>query len=89
MAAEVLQFVCPCCGQHAPIERITEEGPFEFQIFKKTLGGKRRLTEDERKARWGHHPTKGKAPGFLDYSPAPIEKQHRDAIAKRITELLE
>jgi hypothetical protein len=87
MAGEVLQFRCPCCGQHAPIERITEEGPFEFEVFVKTLGGKRKLSEDERKARRGQRFPRGSGPGRLDYEPTRTLKSHRDALNKRLQEL--
>ena len=87
MAEEILQFRCPMCGQHAPIERITEEGPFEFEVFVKTLGGKRKLTEEDRKARRGQHFRRGSGPGRLDYEPTRTLKIHQDAMNQRLQEL--
>jgi hypothetical protein len=85
---EVLQFRCPTCGMHAPMDRLTSEGPFEFEVFRKTLGGKRKLTEEEHNARRGRRHGKGSAPGLIDYEPIRMTKKYRDAIARRIQELL-
>lgn len=88
MAKEVFQFRCPMCGQHAPVERLSDEGPFEFQIFRKTLGGKRELTDAERKARRGQRYPRGSGPGKLDYEPSRTLKRHQDALARRIQQLV-
>lgn len=85
---ESLHFRCPCCGQHAPIARITSEGPFKFGLFIKTLGGKRELTEEEHNARRGRRRGKGSAPGLLIYQSTPMQKKYEDAIAKRKQEML-
>ncbi len=85
---EVIQFVCPVCGQHAPISRITNEGPFVFAVFRKILGGKRALTEEERIARRGRRYSRGQNPGRLDYEPARMTKKYQDAIANRLSQLL-
>ena len=85
---EVLQFRCPCCGQHAPMVRITNEGPFEFEVFQKTLGGKRKLTDEERKNRRGQRRGKGSAPGVIGYESIPTQPKYKDAIAKRKQEML-
>jgi hypothetical protein len=58
-------------------------------MFEKSLGGKRKLTEQERKLRRGKGSTIGSAPGLLDYQPVRILKSDRDALAKRIQELVE
>ncbi len=87
MPGESRHFRCPCCGQHAPIERITEDGPFEFQVFEKRLGGKIPVTPEERRRSKGRRRGKGSAVGVLDYSEVRSQKEERDAIAKRIGEL--
>jgi hypothetical protein len=87
MAGEIFQFRCPCCGQHAPIERILEEGPFEFEVFKKVLGGKMPLTPEMRKQLKGRKKGRGRSPGVLDYAPIRTLKKHSDAMNKRIQEI--
>ena len=86
---EIIQFRCPCCGQHAPIStRLTDGGPFEFAVFRKTLGGKRAFTDEERIARRGRRYGLGSAPGKIDYEPVRMMKKYRDAIANRLAQLL-
>jgi hypothetical protein len=87
MPAQSLHFRCPCCGQHAPIERILEEGPFEFQVFEKKLGGKLALTSEDRRRLRGQRSGRGKAAGILQYDEVRTLKEHRAAIDKRIKEL--
>lgn len=89
MPQESIHFRCPCCGQHAPIERLTEEGPFELALFEKILGGKRKLTTEEREERKGGFFLRGSAPGSLEYEEVPLTKEVVDLMAKRLTELVE
>ena len=82
-------FTCPCCGQKAPIERITEtEQPFDFEMWVQEFGGKRAFTPEERQNLWGKRRGRGSAPGLMTWAPSQILKQHQDAIAKRIAQLL-
>jgi hypothetical protein len=81
-------FTCPCCGQKAPLTRLTKGGPYEFEMWNEEWGGKMPLTEDERIARRGQRFGRGSAPGNIKWSPAKILKRHRDAIANRLSQLL-
>ena len=89
MPAESTHFKCPCCGQHAPIERLTQEGPFEFEIWVKKLGGKDKLSPEERERRKGHGFHRGSAPGRLDYHQVETDDEMESLIAERISELKE
>jgi hypothetical protein len=81
-------FTCPCCGQRAPIERLTKEGPFDFIMWIQEYGGKRALTPEDRLARRGRRYPRGSAPGNMTWDKTEISKNHRDAIAKRKREML-
>jgi hypothetical protein len=87
MPHESQHFRCPCCGQHAPVERLTEEGPFEPALYEKSLGGKRKLTPEDREARKGKGFRRGSGPGLLDYNEVPMTPEIQDALARRIAEL--
>lgn len=89
MPQEVDQFVCPCCGMHAPVERLTAEGPFEFKMFHKTAGGKLKLTEEDRRARRGMRFPPGSAHGKLQYEETRILTRVRNALVRRIRVLAE
>jgi hypothetical protein len=72
---------------HAPIERVLEEGPFTLQMFLKTLGGKRKLSPEERELRKGLGFRRGSGTGRLDYEQIPMTDELREAVARRIQEL--
>lgn len=91
MPQESEHFVCPCCGMHAPIERLTEEGPFVLAMFRKTLGGKLKLTEEQRiELIDGIHKEsfRGSAPGKLEYEEIPVTDEIREAFRRRLEELI-
>ncbi len=77
-------FTCPCCGFKAPIERLTEQGPFKFEVWRQTYGGKRAFTPEERSRMKGRKPRRGGAPGVMAWSPRRTLKRHMDAIRKRV-----
>ena len=87
MAKKTEHFLCPCCGMHAPIERITEEGPFEFALFEKTIGGKTALTPEEKELQISRGYLRFHVPGNLDYDPIPMDEQRQELMQKRIEEL--
>jgi len=88
MPQETEHFRCPICGQHGPIERLTEEGPFELAMFKKTLGGKYKLTPEMRIERKHHKESyRGSAPGMLEYEEIPVTQELREAMRKRLGEV--
>jgi hypothetical protein len=80
-------FTCRCCGQRAPIERLTKEGPFDFQMWIQEYGGKRALTPEDREARRGRRFPRGSAPGNMIWSPTEIMKKYQDAFDKRISDI--
>lgn len=87
MPEESEHFRCVLCGQHAPVERL-KEGPYSLEMFLKTLGGKRKLTEEEREARKGLGPFgRGSAPGRLDYEEIPVTDEVRAQVDERISQL--
>jgi hypothetical protein len=81
-------FHCPCCGQVAPIVRLTEDGPHDFDQGAYTWGGSRPLTDEELEKRFKYG--RGSAPGLINYEPwhMPTEEL-RDALIIRLNELLE
>ncbi len=79
-------FRCPLCAQHAPIERL-EEGPYSLEMFYKTLGGKRKLTDAERALRKGHGYRPGSAPGLLEYEPIGVSEEVQGQVVARVAEL--
>lgn len=81
-------FTCPCCGMKAPLKRLTQGGPYTFEMWIEEWGGKQPLTEDDRIARRGMRLGRGSAPGNIKWSPTKILKRHRDAIANRVSQLL-
>lgn len=87
MANQAEYFTCRCCGMKAPIERITKEGPFEFEMWVQEYGGKRAFTSEERQARRGQRHGLGSAPGLMTWTPTQIMQRHRDAFAKRIKDI--
>lgn len=86
MPAEVVQFRCPVCGQHAPLDRLDTGQPFVFQLFKKLLGGKVKLTDEQREARRGMGFARGSAPGALSYLDIPMADEARDLLIARLEE---
>ena len=89
MPIEVEQFSCPVCGMHAPIERLYTEEPFEFKMFKKTLGGKRKLSDVERELRKGSGFRRGSAHGSLEYEEIEISAEVRNQLAVRLDEVIQ
>ncbi len=87
MSRKTEHFSCPCCGQHAPIERITEEGPFQFALFIKTIGGREKLSAEEKEKQISYGYRRFHVPGKLDYDPIPMDKDMLEAMQKRIEEL--
>jgi len=72
MPQETEHFRCVLCGMHAPVERL-DEGPYGLEAYRKTLGGKIALSEQERERRKGlgtFH--RGTAPGNLIYEQIPV-----------------
>ncbi len=80
-------FRCPCCGQHAPIERLREEGPFVLGEFTKQMMGHRKLTEEEREQRRGLKLGRGSGPGKIDYPPVELSDELKELYAQRLKEL--
>ena len=87
MANQEEYFTCPCCGMKAPMKRLTEDGPYSFEMFLQEYGGKRALTAAERKARRGESRGKGSGVGLMTWTQIDVQPQHQDAIDKRISEL--
>ena len=87
MPKESDHFKCPCCGMHAPIERVTEEGPFPLEFWTKRLGGKRKLTPEEREDRKGQLPAWGSAPGILDYDKGEVTPELTELVKERLAEV--
>ncbi len=81
------QFRCPFCGQHAPIERLTEEGPFTLAEFEKTLGGREKLTPEEREVQKKRGYRRAHVPGKLEYEEIPLDDDIREAAARRREEI--
>lgn len=89
MAEESEHFLCPLCGMRAPVERVTQEGPFELRMFRKTWGGKVKLTEQTREMRRGMRFRRGSAPGAIMWEEIPIPDDIRQLVVQRIRELAE
>ena len=89
MSQETEHFVCPCCGMHAPLERIYTEEPFELQVWVKTLGGKISLTDAEKEARKGEAFRRGSAHGGLDYKRTEVTDEVRNQVKARLEEAFE
>jgi len=86
MSKESLHFSCPCCGQHAPMERLSE-GPFPFALFRKILGGKQKLTPEQRATRRTQY--KGSAPGLLNYEEIPMTEDAKELLQAILSALEE
>lgn len=89
MPAEVEQFRCPVCGQHAPLARLDTAEPFIFRLFKKMLGGKLKMSEEEREARKGMGFSRGSARGALTYEDIPMQDDARNKLIARLEESLQ
>lgn len=87
MANQAEYFTCPCCGMKAPIERLTQGGPYEFEMFLQEYGGKRPLTPEERVARRGRRFGRGSAAGLMEWHPTRTLVRHRNALNKRLKEI--
>ena len=87
MPQESEHFSCPCCGMHAPLDRVLEEGPFELKMFQKILGGKTKLSDEEKELRKGLGFHRGSGPGRLAYDEIPLTDDVREAVENRIAEL--
>ncbi len=66
MPKESLQFRCPCCGQHAPIDRLSVDQK-SFTVFKRSIGGKVARTAAEKILLKGTKPKTGSGHGGLKY----------------------
>lgn len=89
MPFENEQFRCPLCAMWAPVERLTEEGPFALKSRRVVGGGSLPLTTEEREARKGRHFKKGSGkPIFNDKIEEPTDEL-RALVNKRIEELSE
>ncbi len=86
MAQKTKHFLCPVCGQHAPIERITEEGPFEFSLFEKILGGKTALTDEEKERQISRGYRRFRVPGGLEYHEVPMDDESLERMKARLEE---
>lgn len=89
MPTEYDQFVCPLCGQHSPVDRVMTDEPFELKQFRKTLGGKRKFTEEQRLERKRKEIYRGSGPGLLDYREVKLSVKLKGLVAKRIEQLHE
>jgi len=67
MAKETLQFRCPACGAHSNIDRLTSQEEYEFEIFRRVIGGKLALTEAEKILKHGEKPRRGSGHGGMRY----------------------
>ncbi len=95
MAYETEHFRCPLCGQHAPVTRL-DEGPFGLEAYHKILGGKLKVSPQERERRRHLKFKRGSAPGSLEYFqvPTPEEMKQKtraqlEQIRKQIDSILE
>ena len=89
MPQQTEHFLCPTCGMHAPIERLYQEEPFVFKMFRKILGGKRRISDAEKELQKGEGLRHGSAPGVLQYDPIEITDEVRNQLHVRLEENLE
>lgn len=82
-------FHCPCCGQVAPTIRLTELGPFTFDMTTYRWGGSRPLTEAELEKRFTYG--RGSAPGIIKYDEPWQEPSLKmiEALRDRLNEILE
>lgn len=87
MPETVLQFVCPCCGMHAPLTHLSEKGPYELQMYLKTLGGKIKLSEADRELRKGQGFRRGSAPGSLEYEEVEVTSELQEMMRRRLKEI--
>ena len=87
MPAKYDQFKCPTCGQHAPVDRLMTDEPFALEQWRKTLGGKRKLTEAQRMERKRKEVYRGSGPGMLDYHQVTLSAKLRSLMAKRVQQL--
>ena len=87
MPQETEHFLCPFCGQHAPVERLTEEGPFTLAMFLKVLGGRTKLTPEERELQKSRGYRRMRVPGKLIYTKIELTEDIRAAAARRKEEV--
>ena len=87
MGGETELFRCVCCGQLAPITRLTEEGPFPLEKWLQTYGGKRALSDEELEGMKGRTFRRGGGPGIIEYYPQEVTDELRALIEKRIKEI--
>jgi hypothetical protein len=74
MSKESLQFRCPCCGMHSPIEVLTSEEQFKFAVFRRVLGGKIARSDAEKILLKGSKdkPKQGSGHGRIGYQEANL-----------------
>ena len=82
-------FVCPCCGMHAPVDRVFAVEPFPLQMFVKTLGGKQKLSDAAREERKGRAGGPGSASGSLSYDEIEVTDELRELVRARVEIILE
>ena len=95
MPYETEHFRCPLCGQHAPETRL-DEGPFSLETYHKILGGKIKVSPQERERRRHASFKRGSAPGNLEYFQVPTPealktktRSQLERIRKHIDAILE
>lgn len=67
MSKETLQFRCPACGRHSNIDNLTSPDEYEFEIFRRVIGGKLAFTEAEKILKHGEKPKRGSGHGGMRY----------------------
>jgi hypothetical protein len=87
MPLEYDQFRCPLCGQHAPVDRVMTDEPFKLEQFRKTLGGKRKQTEEQMLDRTRKEVYRGSGAGRIDYRPVKLSSKLRNLVAERVRKI--
>lgn len=64
---EILRCRCPMCGMMPEVERFDGDQPYPLELFLQFLGGKVKLTDEQRRARKGKPFKRGSAPGYISY----------------------
>ena len=82
MAGKSTHFRCPFCNMHAPLVHL-EEGPYQFGLFEKIMGGKVKLTIEEKEKQISRGYTRFHVPGVLDYEPTDMTQEALTLAKKR------
>lgn len=91
MAASYRYFRCACCGQRAPLERLSEEGPFQLAEFIRSIGGKVKMSPEERMARKGRKDPRhfrGSGHGRIEWMEEGLSDEVIALWQKRLQEIL-